>query len=70
MQLIIDKATLIVTEHKESFGTLKRGLFLCSFLLINNGLIEIYRGGQGRVAMATIIYGTKPSFEFLSMLFE
>lgn len=43
---------------------------LLKVMLINNGLIEIYRGGQGRVAMATIIYGTKPSFEFLFMLFE
>lgn len=59
---------------EESFGAPKMGLFLCFILLKvvqkSNGLIEMYRGSQGRVAMTTSIYCTMTCFEFLSMLFE
>lgn len=36
----------------------------------SNGLMEMYRGSQGRVAMTTSIYSTMTCFEFLSVLFE
>lgn len=62
-------------QKEESFGTPKMGLFLCFYSIEsgekkNNGLIEIYRGRQGRVAMTTTIYSTMTCFEFLSVLFE
>lgn len=36
----------------------------------SHGLMEMYRGSQGRVAMTTSIYSTMTCFEFLSVLFE
>lgn len=82
--LISDKATLIIAEEelqncamlskKESFDSPKMGLFLRFYSFKrgakkHNGLMEIYRGSQGRVAMTTI-YSTMTCFEFLSVLFE
>lgn len=66
----------IVMKKEGSFSTLKMRPFL-GFILLkvvekknSNGLMEMYRGSQGRVAMTTSIYSTMTCFEFLSVLFE